>query len=1571
MQAFQNGQARLQEARELRNQTNFSKALLAYKKATKEFKEANKYADAPSTIRDILAQVYVEYGDVFNSLRQFTEAQKRYDKALKWGPENFEAMERHNTLFPSASMKDALISNPIAALALVSTLTVIPCATPFMNIKFIPKGMIPTASSSDNHYFEGSLPGFSATNDSSLRSINISLLQQTISPKNQFFTRNPIMPSVKEDLLLIDGGSPRDTRQLAHALQRNDLTSEQHEFAKHKTKPSEIVREVVALASLPDIEEEIYRELLDQIIKAIRKANLLHPSLLKGLSYVIRQANPKHLKPNDLVRVLKILNEQSKNIHSQGISEQLEMTKTLAHLLDAMSDCEVKDLNREELYMPLYYNLKQLSKNNNPELSYQASYACQALLYIPNDESPWKAFMRRGLKIIGGIAKLAGSIKNIDPSKLPEVIKDLDEGFEGIGEAIKIALDLIKELISTARQVQEGVNSFQEAFDYETRHQWYWALRYIDLLIQSHQWIGFEQFVCQVPCYRQKEFLWGLCERLGQTAANSEIDANIRKGAQEFLAHICQNEAKYLRCNSQLPWWRTSQIAPATYKFPTVLLAYIQTKQHTFNESLRRIRPIQQDDLESNKESLALLGELKTQCLADIDEFKEALDLYVKPQAKWTSTDTNSFDLETEINNFLSSTWKDALTLKDKKNLEIASCKFLKSKRREDLESVITDIFDSQDKLTSQDKANLEVAANKFLTLRSKEALKTILNKALTLEVDIPENLGETEINILGDALKEDFEAIINELLMLKNALNITMNKFLRLRSKGALKTVVNSVLASIEEFNKYLNSKKIGIDELREKDLSSQNFKYFLKIKDENFLKLKKFNINLDDIIKDILRSYLLLLRAQKVVEVGTFKNLDTNSFAESNAKKLLESESNRLLETICNDYPILKEKARNKFLKLKDKVPMNIQIQETEASEILEFNKILEIAVSEILEIAANECVKSRSKEVLEIMVNNLLTSKYKKVLLILGIGGTGKSTFSRYLARRLWEEYDKGDIAQQPIPLYITLAPLEGHINKNKDFIKAYLHEKGELSNDQTRNLQERKFVFILDGYDEIVDRERQIYHSSQLYKWKKAKIIISCRPEYLGPGYERRFWPKTEERTGFQELLLMPFTQTEIQQYVKNYVANARKKNQKLPWKADVYLQRLKEMLQQMEELMCNPILLRITLTVLPDLVKLKETKVSRGTLYERYLDMWFYRAQDRLTKIQLTSKEQKVFKKLNEIDFSGHCLQFGEELALAMYKDNNKVVVSYNPMSEKIKPGWAVFFGDTDAKYRLLRFSTPLIRYGNHYKFFHKSLRDYLIAHALWESCYSANLEKSLFNQLSIIQDPAIQQFLTERVQQIPDFETQLRLYFEDFKNGMNVRTASANAIIVITQAKMPLNGIYVPEINLNKANLIGACMHGAYLRGTKTSMREVGLSNSDLRGTDFRGADLSGADLRGADLREAILDETNLICANLSNANLEKASLSRTNLNRANLSEANMNNAKLNRANLCKANLKGADLSEADLSGANLNGADLREVNLSSANLSEAKFYNADLRGMNVHGAKNISPASYKLFEQD
>ncbi|RIB30143.1 hypothetical protein C2G38_2054708, partial [Gigaspora rosea] len=110
------------------------------------------------------------------------------------------------------------------------------------------------------------------------------------------------------------------------------------------------------------------------------------------------------------------------------------------------------------LYNPLFNALEKLSSNSNLELAYQAKYACQALICILHDESPWKTFQKRCTDIFKGLTKLAGAITSIDPGRLPEAFEHFDKGFEGIEKVIKGAIDLVKEVHDGTDSIKQGLS---------------------------------------------------------------------------------------------------------------------------------------------------------------------------------------------------------------------------------------------------------------------------------------------------------------------------------------------------------------------------------------------------------------------------------------------------------------------------------------------------------------------------------------------------------------------------------------------------------------------------------------------------------------------------------------------------------------------------------------------------------------------------------------------------------------------------------------------------------------------------------------------------------------------------------------------------------------------------------------------------------------------------------------------------------------------------------------------------------------------------------------------------------
>ncbi|RIB23759.1 hypothetical protein C2G38_2139595 [Gigaspora rosea] len=404
-----------------------------------------------------------------------------------------------------------------------------------------------------------------------------------------------------------------------------------------------------------------------------------------------------------------------------------------------------------------------------------------------------------------------------------------------------------------------------------------------------------------------------------------------------------------------------------------------------------------------------------------------------------------------------------------------------------------------------------------------------------------------------------------------------------------------------------------------------------------ENQLTLEDVNI-----LKVAANQFLALKdkKALKLLEIAINEYLESSK----NVRVLKNAICNFLESPYVLEYKLSKE---NKLVLGQQITIEDAKVLENASKDKKDFEK----TVKELLNLKA--------KEVLETAINKLLTLKSKRVLLLLGSGGTGKSTFNHHLARQLWNQYNQQEITQ-PIPLFIALAPLKGLINQNKDFIEAYLQQAGNLTKDDINKLRERKFVFILDGYDEISERERQCYNSNLFSEWKNAKIIISCRPEYLNKGYEERFWPIENGERGFQELTLTPFLMSKSNNTSENILNILRRKQ-------------IKNM-PQVKDLVSNPILLKITLAVLPGLLGIA-SQISRIMLYDEFIKKWFERAQNRLEKIQLKPKEQKVFDRLrNKDDFYKECLQFSKEFAFKMFTDNNEVIVSYDTINENIASG---------------------------------------------------------------------------------------------------------------------------------------------------------------------------------------------------------------------------------------------------------------------------------------------------------
>ncbi|KAF9349215.1 hypothetical protein BGX34_001926, partial [Mortierella sp. NVP85] len=495
-------------------------------------------------------------------------------------------------------------------------------------------------------------------------------------------------------------------------------------------------------------------------------------------------------------------------------------------------------------------------------------------------------------------------------------------------------------------------------------------------------------------------------------------------------------------------------------------------------------------------------------------------------------------------------------------------------------------------------------------------------------------------------------------------------------------------------------------------------------------------------------------------------------------------------------------------------------------------------------------------------------------QNVFLLLGEPGAGKSTFSRALDRDLWDAYKKdGDI-----PLHINLPAID---KPEHDMIAKQLRRL-EFTEPQIRELKiHRKFILICDGYDES-QQTHNLYMSNRLNEpgeWA-AKMIISCRTEYLGTDYRDRFQPgdrnNHSKSAQFQEAVMTPFSESDIDGYINEYVSV----HQPL-WEAKDYKQAL-DLIPSLKELVKNPFLMTLSLEVMPRMMDpgehLSATQVTKVELYDHFIEHWLERGKKRLGEKKLSPQSRAAFESLIDEGFTRNGIDFLKKLAVAIYKEQDgQPIVDYSRYKDE--HSWKAEFFSRDDEKQLLREACPLTRNGNQYRFIHRSLLEYGLALAVFDphdwqqnaaSALSLDRRGSTSSVLSFeirragerelltteqepdinsplvwrnfVNEHSLVQFLEERVQQEPEFKQQLLGYIEHSKVDKKWRTAAANAITILVRAgiefrKADLQGIQIPGADLSYGGFDSANLQGA-------DLRKVNLSNASLRGSDLSRAQM-------------------------------------------------------------------------------------------------------------------------------
>ncbi|KAG0377429.1 hypothetical protein BGX24_006125 [Mortierella sp. AD032] len=438
--------------------------------------------------------------------------------------------------------------------------------------------------------------------------------------------------------------------------------------------------------------------------------------------------------------------------------------------------------------------------------------------------------------------------------------------------------------------------------------------------------------------------------------------------------------------------------------------------------------------------------------------------------------------------------------------------------------------------------------------------------------------------------------------------------------------------------------------------------------------------------------------------------------------------------------------------------------------------------------------------------------------QVLLLLGDSGVGKSTFNLELEHILWKDYKRGNA----IPLYINLPAID---NPQQNMIAKQLQELN-FSDAQIQELKlYRKFIVICDGYDES-QLKKNIYATNLLNQpgqWT-AKMIVSCRSQYLGPDYRARFQPTGDRYQQpatefFQEAVIAPFSKTQIEHYVQQFVQNASSKavDPTLPsWTAKDYMDKLNK-IPKMIELVSNPFLLTLALRALPSITSseqdLSNIRLTRVALYDNFIEQWLYTDKLRLEGSTLSMEAQSTLDEILDADFIQVGINYQKDLAAAIFEHQGG-----NPVT-------------------MLRESSPLARSGNQYRFLHRSILDYLYSRVLSDPIEHFQLSAQSgaganefiesfvahpLNQRSIVGEPSILQFLAERAELDHPFKAVLLAAVEESKLDARVSQAATNAISILVRAGVRFNG---------------------------ASLRGIRIPGADIRGGQFDSADLEEADL--------------------------------------------------------------------------------------------------------------------------
>ncbi len=493
---------------------------------------------------------------------------------------------------------------------------------------------------------------------------------------------------------------------------------------------------------------------------------------------------------------------------------------------------------------------------------------------------------------------------------------------------------------------------------------------------------------------------------------------------------------------------------------------------------------------------------------------------------------------------------------------------------------------------------------------------------------------------------------------------------------------------------------------------------------------------------------------------------------------------------------------------------------------------------------------------------------------LMLMLGEAGSGKSTYSHYLAITLWQLCQQDADAYIPILIeFKSILPLPPGQKNLGRFIETILEKNYGLTTSDIRVLKTYKIVFILDGYDEKLGEDYSVYTINDFGSWN-AKVLFTCRTDHIQSNLEyRRDFKVRNYFDDFPVMYIMPFDRLKIDEYLKNIVCTSNI----TAWSIEQY-QDLFNAHKELYEIIENPFLLSLAVTALPavlanldyeKVLREKHSRVitvppfSRSRIIEAFLDKWFEKEAQRYnektgrTTVSLWEERPKKAK----LAFNRFCQRIAWEMfsrdQTEIYYQEELDEDSYNsddsgddnPENKYL----AQFLTNLDADVVNVRSGCPLRVDSGRCSFYHKIFMEYFIAQLLYNDFFNkTKIHYSSDKIVKLVNGNKI--YLNKK---LLSTHPEIAKLTAEFISGSHSKIEKLLELVKLSRPKI-----------LGKA--------ASVLSSNAVTLLTKSRFNFSLQ--DFSGVDIPAAVFCGA-----ICDSLNLADANVSQANFANAVLRRAN----------------------------------------------------------------------------------------